>query len=125
MVLTMVFAAHTAHSIMRLMTSMMLFEGVEDPLHGLRAELHAAGDLCDALDDLLAASGKWSAATSTRAGVGRLCPLCGLIVGDGHAAVVGVGVDLVLRALDQPLAEGEAGLGRLLPGRFDVGPGPA
>ena len=50
-------------------------------------------------------------------------PLCGLIVGDRHAAVVGVGVDLVLRALDQPLAEGEAGLGRLLPGRLDVGPG--
>ena len=39
------------------------------------------------------------------------------------AAVVGVGVDLVLRAIDQPLAEGKAGLGRLLPGRFDVGPG--
>lgn len=98
-------------------------EGVEDPLHGLRAELHAAGGLCDALDGLLGGVGVVVGHDLDEGSVGVSGPLCGLIVGDRHAAVVGVGVALVLRALDQPLAEGEAGLGRLLPGRLNVGPG--
>ena len=98
-------------------------EGVEDPLHGLRAELHAAGGLCDALDGLLGGVGVVVGHDLDEGSVGGSGPLCGLIVGDRHAAVVGVEVGLVLRAIDQPLAEGKAGLGRLLPGRFYVGPG--
>ena len=100
-----------------------LVEGVEDPLHGLRADIHAPGGLCDALDGLLGGVGVMACHDLGESCVRFSGRLHGVVVLGGHAAVVYVGVELVLRAFDQPLAEGEAGLGRLLPGRFDVGPG--